>query len=159
MLKWVGRALFILGVVLIFWLLWGGSHGVCPGLSEPQLEEVAELTGIDFPHSAKLLGAVCYACFQAREMRASVRIDREDLDETLNSIPVEEQDTTTDDSYRQGFFAAIRWLREMPAWWHPELAETFAGYSRVYTGSEPTVLLLVHLDDEATPVIYIYWAR
>ena len=104
MLKWVGRALFILGVVLMFWLPW---RGVCPGLSEPQLAEVAELTGIDFPRSAKLLGAVCYACFQAREMRASVRIDRKDLVRTLRSISLEEHDTTTDDSYRQGFFAAI----------------------------------------------------
>jgi len=135
----------------------------CPGWSETDLQEVARRSGLEFVESATLLGALRYECIQANEMWAAVRMDKDDFEAMLGSLPAPHHfsfDTTgvTPDQFPLMPNSARSSRREAaPIWWQPDSAKNFVG-RRWACRTGGYVYLLANLDDEMEAVLHIYWS-
>ena len=120
-------------------------------VSEPGLGEASRHTGFIFPRSARLLGSRKVWAGQAQEMWLLVEIGERDLEAFKGSVPVDGSWSATD---RNDISDALGMITP-PAWWRPDSAQRFLACT---TRSQRLVLLLIDLDDERRPLVYVYWA-
>ncbi len=130
----------------------------CPIVTERNLAEVEEITGVQFPADTRLLGAQMVVSGPGGgDLLCAMKSSRAQLDTIQNVLPIGEW------SPKDRFGVSDNMLRRVPAphWWHPDAAQDFiAGQTSTEAyAKHGFIAALIDLDDDGYITLYMYRTR
>ena len=127
-------------------------------VTEPKLDDIPRMTGVEFPAGTELLGARHVWSGQYWSVLCVMRLPRSELDALMDALPITEPWSAEN---RFGLSDTMRLVVAAPEWWRPDSAEDFmAGESSndVYQ-DYGHITALIALDDETEITVYFFQTR
>ena len=142
-----GRCLVVVLIALVL-----GGCGCCGEYGDnTSLSEISEVTGLQFPASAKLVHGQ-NTSFEDSFYTAKVEMNRADLDKFLASVPSQRSESRTD---RKGISNESVYGA---TWWDPDSNKHFIAIRAERPSRGDLFCILVGLDDPDRAVVYIDWS-
>jgi hypothetical protein len=142
---------YLLAILLNVALLFSGCLPRWEKVTSPDLKEIARITSLTFPASARLVGSRLRTSLDS-SLQAKVEMDRSELQSFIKSSPFAGKMSSND---RLGITNEA--LRERPAWWDPDSVGAPTAGEVVRDGGHEVIRILADTGHGDEAVVYLLW--